>query len=72
MPVVQKTYFVNPIKQEIDLNGDVTDFNLTFTATSKNGEVFDLVVADKSTKDTNPNLEYKKVTEGTISGNIVS
>jgi len=59
------------MKQLIDLNGDLTNFDLTFTATSKDGSPFELLVVDQTTLDSNPSLEYKKA-EGTISGNIIS
>ena len=66
-----KTYSLSKMKQLIDLNGDITNFDLTFTATSKDGCVFDALVVDQTTLDSNPSLEYKKA-EGTISGTIVS
>lgn len=71
MSVSNKTYNLTPIKQLIDLNGDITNFDLTFTATSKDGSPFDLLVVDQTTLDSNPTLEYKKA-QGTISGNIIS
>ena len=67
-----KTYNLTKTQQLIDLNGDTTNFDLTFTATSKNGHQFDLLVVDQTTLDTNPSLEFKKVVNGTMSGNIVS
>lgn len=71
MPVSKKTYTLGPMKQLIDLNGDITNFDLTFTATSQDGSPFELLVVDQTTLDSNPSLEYKKA-EGTMSGNIVS
>ena len=68
---IKKTVKVTNRQQLIDLNGDTINFDLTFTATAKNGEEFEVVVVDQSTLDNNPNIEFKKAT-GTISGNIVS
>lgn len=66
-----KTYNLTPMKQLIDLNGDVTNFDLTFTATTKDGSPFDILVVDQTTLDSNPVLDYKKAV-GTMSGNIVA
>lgn len=66
------TYNVNNIKKLIDLNGDVTNFDLNFTAQSKNLEPFEAIVVDQSALDANENLEYKKVSDGIISGNVRS
>lgn len=71
MPVTKKTYSLNKMKQLIDLNGDVTNFDLTFTATSKDGSPFSVLVVDQTTLDSSSSLNYKKA-EGTISGNIIS
>lgn len=71
MSINNKTYSLSNMKQLIDLNGDVTNFDLTFTATSQDGSPFYALVVDQTTLDSNPSLEYKKA-EGTISGNIIS
>ena len=71
MPTSKKTYTLGPMKQLIDLNGDITNFDLTFTVTSQDGSPFELLVVDQTTLDSNPSLEYKNA-EGTMSGNIVS
>lgn len=68
---MSKTYTLGPMKQLVDLNGDITNFDLTFNVTSKNGSEFDAVVIDQTTLDNNPNPEYKKA-RGNISGNIVA
>jgi hypothetical protein len=68
---VKKTVSVGPRQQLVDLNGDVTNFDLNFTATSRGGEPFDVLVVDQTTLDNNANLEFKRA-EGTISGNLVS
>lgn len=71
MPTTKKTYTLNKMKQLVDLNGDTTNFDLTFTATTKDGSNFDAIVVDQTTLDSNPSLEYKKA-DGTLSGNIIS
>jgi hypothetical protein len=71
MSLIKKTYTLNKMKQLVDLNGDTTNFNLTFTATTKDGSNFDALVVDQTTLDSTPSLEYKKA-KGTISGNIIS
>lgn len=71
MTTVNKTYSLNKIKQLIDLNGDTTNFNVTFKVASKNGEPFDIIVADQTTLDNSPELEFKKAPNGQMSGNII-
>ena len=66
------TYKINNIKKLIDLNGDLTNFDLNFTAQSKNNEPFEAIVVDQSTLDSNEKLEYKMVTDGVISANVNS
>jgi hypothetical protein len=68
---INKTVVLSPRQQLVDLNGDTTNFNITFTVTSKNNEQFDLLVVDQTTLDNNPKLEFKRA-NGTISGNIIS
>lgn len=68
---MKKTFKVTNRQQLVDLNGDTVNFDLTFTATAKNGESFEVVVVDQSTLDNNPSIEYKQA-NGSISGNIVS
>lgn len=71
MTTVRKTYYLNKRNQLIDLNEDRTNFDITFRVDSKNGEPFDIVVADQTTLDNSPQLEYKNASTGTMSGNIV-
>lgn len=68
---IKKTVKVTNRQQLIDLNDDTVNFDLSFTATAKNGEEFEVVVVDQSTLDNNPNIEFKKA-NGSISGNIIS
>lgn len=62
---------LSKVKQLVDLNGDSVNFEIKFRVSTKNKEPFDLLVVDQTTLDNNPALEYKKITEGEISGSIV-
>jgi hypothetical protein len=64
-------YDIGKMKQLIDLNGQTTNFDITFNATSVDGSEFDIVVVDQTTLDNNAELNYKKA-NGTLSGNIIS
>lgn len=69
---VKKTYSLSSTQQLIDVNGETTNFDLSFSVTSKGKQPFDLLVVDQSTLDNNPNLEFKRANEGSMSGNIIS
>jgi len=71
MTTVQNTYTLNKIKQLVDLNGDTTNFDITFKVNSKNGEPFDIVVVDQTTLDNSPELQYKNASKGIMSGNLI-
>lgn len=71
MTIEKKKYSLSKVKQLIDLNQQMVNFDIKFTVTaSKSKDTFDLLVVDQTTLDNVPNLEYKKV-EGEISGNIM-
>ena len=70
MEQTKKTYTLGKIRQLIDLNGDSTNFDLSFNVTCHDDTPFDVLVVDQDTLD-NQELEYKK-THKTISGNIVT
>jgi len=65
-----KTYSVSKVKQLIDLNGDSVNFEVSFKVSSRNKEPFDILVVDQATLDSDPNLQYKSVTNGIISGKV--
>ena len=67
----KNTYTLTPQNQLIDLNGDLVNFDLTFTAISKDGTPFKAVVIDQQTLDTNPELQHNIAENGSIGGNIV-
>lgn len=71
MSQTKKTYTLGKIKQLVDLNGDSTNFDLTFKVTCKDNTPFNLLVVDQTTLDNSPELDYKEA-KGTISGNIVA
>ena len=65
------TYQLSNIKQLIDLNGDLTNFNLEFDVKATNGETFEALVVTQETLDTNQSLSYQEA-KGSISGSINS
>lgn len=65
------SYSLTNRQQLVDLNGEMTNFNLTFTVTSKKNESFDVLVVDQTTLDNQPKLDFKRA-NGTISGNIIA
>lgn len=73
MSQIKKTYTLGKIKQLIDLNGDSTNFNLNFKVAAKDSsQPFNILVVDQTTLDNTPELNYKEVTKGVISGTIVA
>lgn len=71
MSVTKKTVKLGKIKQLIDLNGDSTNFDLSFKVSCHDDTPFKVLVVDQTTLDNTPELQYKE-TSKTISGNIVS
>ena len=72
MTVSENIYNVGKIKQLIDLNSDRTNFELNFKVSSKNNLPFYAIVVNQKTLDNDDKLDYKHVTNGIITGNIVS
>ena len=68
----KNTYTLTPQNQLIDLNGDLVNFDLTFSAVSKDGTPFNAVVVDQQTLDNNPQIDHKVAENGSIGGNIVA
>lgn len=66
---VTKTYAISSIQQLVDLNGDLTNFKLSFSAKSHDGSHFYALVVDQTQLDENPSLEFRNA-EGEISGDI--
>ena len=69
MSVTTNTYKIGKLKQLIDLNGDNTNFNVSFKVTSENGEDFNALVVDQKTLDSGDELNYK-LANGILSGSI--
>jgi len=65
-----KTYKIGKVKQLIDLNGESVNFNIDFSIKSENNEPFEMLVIPQSELDNLQNIEYKKVENGNINGNI--
>lgn len=65
------TYSVSTMRQLVDLNNDMTNFIVDFTAKSTNGEEFECLVVDQKTLDDGTDLQYKKV-PGMINGSVSS
>jgi hypothetical protein len=64
------TYNIGKMKKLIDLNSDLVNFEIKFTIKTKNKEPFYMCIIDQSTLDSTPQLDYKKIEEGEISGTI--
>ena len=67
----KKVVTLSKVKQLIDLNENLTNFDITFTAKSVDNSDFYALVVDQKTLDSNTPLEFK-VSKGAISGNIIS
>ena len=55
----KKTYTLGKIKQLIDLNGDSTNFDLSFNVTCQDDIPYNILVVDQTTLDNTPELQYK-------------
>jgi hypothetical protein len=71
MTTTVKNIKLSPIKQLFDLNGELINFDLYFEISTKNIP-FDVLVVTQKILDTGENLQYRNVTNGFITGNIVS
>ncbi len=70
--MTKTTHTLGPTQQLVDLNEDLTNFDLKFTATSPNGAPFYAVVVDQATINVGSPFDYKHCTSGSISANIVA
>lgn len=71
MVITTKNYKLSKIKQLIDLNGDLVNFDLTFSVKASDGSNFEALVVTQEQIDSGEPLEYKKA-DGSISGSIVA
>jgi hypothetical protein len=69
---MSKIVNVNNMQQLIDLNKDLINFKLDFKVSSENNQPFETVVVSQTKLDSGEPLEFKKVDNGIISGNIVA
>lgn len=67
----KKVITLSSVKQLIDLNGNSTNVDITFTAKSLDNSDFYALVVDQRTLDSNVPLEFK-LAKGSISANIIS
>lgn len=72
MTTINKVISVDNYKKLIDLNEDSINFDITFTVSSENGEPFNVVIVDQTMLDSGKELEYKTITDGSISGKLVN
>jgi hypothetical protein len=70
MSVTSKTYEVNNFKQLIELNGNKTNFDLSFEVKSENDEPFKALVISETDLNSGNQINYQDVKDGYISGNI--
>jgi hypothetical protein len=66
-----KTYSLSSMHKLVDLNGDLTNFDLAFTVKSKDGSEFEGVVVDQKMLDSGDPIQYRNA-PGSLSGNIVA
>ena len=73
MSNTRQTYAINTQRKLVDLNGDLTNFDLTFTATSKDNAPYEIIVVDQATLASVPAKDFEdKNAAGSSSGNIVA
>jgi hypothetical protein len=65
-------YNVGKIKQLIELNRGLVNFNLEFTVKSLKGDPFNALVVSNEELDSGDEIKFQQVNEGIISGNIVN
>jgi hypothetical protein len=67
----KKVVSLTAVKQLMDLNEGLTNFDVTFTAKSLDNSDFYALVVDQATLDSNSPLDFK-LANGSISANIIS
>ena len=68
MSSIKETYQIGQIMKLIDLNKDITNFDMDFKVTADNKADFDMAIVDQNTLDEGT-VDYNSV-NGAISGNI--
>ena len=70
---IKQTLTLSNRQTLVDLNGETTNFDLTFNVNCKTKDLFKVVVVDQATLDNNnTDLQYRIAKDGQISGNIIS
>lgn len=70
--MTKTTHTLGPTQQLVDLNEDLTNFDLTFSAKTPNGAPFYAVVVDQATVNVGAPFQYKHCPQGSIEANIVA
>jgi hypothetical protein len=66
----EETYTVTKVKTLVDLNQDMTNFNLDFKVKASSPEdVFEVLVIDQHTLDTTEDIPFKRV-QGELTGEV--
>lgn len=71
MTSTTKSYEITKIKQLIDLNGDSVNFDINFRVYTRDKRPFEMTIVDQATLDNNTSIEYQKVVDGDINGQII-
>lgn len=66
------THTLGPTQQLVDLNEDLTNFDMKFTAKSPNGAPFDGAVVSQAVINSGASFDYKHCPDGTFGANIVA
>jgi hypothetical protein len=66
------TLDISKVKQLIDLNEKMVNFELSFRVFSTDKSPFEMVIVDQNILDTQQTFDYKHIKEGEISGNMIS
>lgn len=70
--VSEQTYTIGTKQQLVDLNGDAVNFKIIFHISSHDGKPFESVIIDQSTLDNSEHIEYRHISDGVLSGEIVA
>jgi hypothetical protein len=66
-----QTLELGQVKQLVDINKDYTNFKCIFRIVSSNKVPFDMIIVPQSSLDNNENLEFKNISDGEITGEII-
>lgn len=66
-PQNKKTYLVTPTSQLVDLNGQLTNFEINVKVASQDGRPFEICVIDQTMLDKKSPFEYQRADQGHVS-----